>query len=342
MEKWTYHTIKSLRHDKSLVIAKSDKGSGVVILDNVNKMKTILGDISKFIQLSLVDLHNSTISIEVKFQKLLVKWIKSSVLPTSIADLIRPTGSIWPCLYGLPTTYEDNVPLRPILSMIGSSQHKVVKWLVTILQPVWDYYGFYCIKDSFSFLSFIQNYHFTNKLMGSFDISSLFTLCLLWILLIYVLMFYIIVNCHPNSIPVNIFIQLTKFAVMSVKLIFNDFTYRQTDGVSVVPPLELVLANIFWGFCKKGLLSGSEKPEVYFHYLDDTFCLFNSEMEADIFFTSINNVHSALKFTLNMKTNSSLPFLDVLVCRTIFCFLTSVHRKPTFTGLYPPLGLLFI
>ena len=49
---------------------------------------------------------------------------------STISDLIRPIGSIYPCLYGLPKT----LSLRPILSMIGSSQHRIAKWLTTILQ----------------------------------------------------------------------------------------------------------------------------------------------------------------------------------------------------------------
>ena len=34
------------------------------------------------------------------------------------------------------------------------------------------------------------------------------------------------------------------------------------------------------------------------------------------------------------ESNSTLPFLDVLVYKDDSCFLTGVYRKPTFTGLY--------
>ena len=37
-----------------------------------------------------------------------------------------------------------------------------------------------------------------------------------------------------------------------------------------------------------GLLFSPNKREVYFHYVNDTFCLFNSKTEADLFFTSLN------------------------------------------------------
>ena len=45
-------------------------------------------------------------------------------------------------------------------------------------------------------------------------------------------------------------------------------------------------------------------------------------------------MHSALKFTLGKEENDQLPFLDVLVEKSIEGFLTSVFRKSTSTGQY--------
>ena len=71
---------------------------------------------------------------------------------------------------------------------------------------------------------------------------------------------------------------------------------------------------------------------MYFRYVDDTFCAFGSETEADEFFSHLNNMHPALRFTLEKENNSTLPFLDALVCKETPAFLTTVYRKPTFTG----------
>ena len=43
-----------------------------------------------------------------------------------------PTDSQRPRMYGLPKTHKENIPLRPVLSMIGSSQHELAKWLAEI------------------------------------------------------------------------------------------------------------------------------------------------------------------------------------------------------------------
>ena len=86
-------------------------------------MMTILGDTTKFSRLGPVNTHDYTVRIETKFQKNLVKWVKSGLLPSTISELITPFGSICSCHCGLPKTHKDAVPLNPILSMIGSSQH---------------------------------------------------------------------------------------------------------------------------------------------------------------------------------------------------------------------------
>ena len=67
-----------------------------------------------------------------------------------------------------------------------------------------------------------------------------------------------------------------------------------------------------------------EKTEVYFRCVNHTFCLFINVMESDLFFTFLNHVHPALKFTLKKKTNLSLPFIDILICTTTSFILSSV------------------
>ena len=109
---------------------------------------------------------------------------------------------------------------------------------------------------------------------------------------------------------------------------------HKNDGVSTGSPLRLALANIFVGFHWKGLLSRPNQQEVYFRYIDDTFCHFNSDTDVNLFFTSLNNIEPAIRYTLDRENNFTLPFLDVLFCRNPYCYVPSIYRKPTFTNLY--------
>ena len=52
-----------------------------------------------------------------------------------------------------------------------------------------------------------------------------------------------------------------------------------------------------------------------------------------VFLEYLNSQHSNIKFTFEAENNSKLPFLDVLISRNHCKAVTSVYRKPTFTGL---------
>ena len=69
------------------------------------------------------------------------------------------------------------MPLRPILSVVGSSHHKLAKWLASILQPVLEQFSTNCIKDSIAFAQTMQDLRLKGKkvFLCSFDISSLYT-----------------------------------------------------------------------------------------------------------------------------------------------------------------------
>ena len=82
------------------------------------------------------------------------------------------------------------------------------------------------------------------------------------------------------------------------------------------------------------MFSKYKAPERYFRYVDSTFRVFVSEPGAGKFFSHLNSMHPTLRFTLEEENNSTVPFLDALVRKGTSTFLTTVFRKPTFTGLY--------
>ena len=159
MHKECFQTYKTLRQNNNIIITRPDKGSGVVVLDRHkynNKMMTILSDNTKFEHLGPAETLDITANIEKAFQRRMYKWLKDKSIPLSVYNVIRPTSQR-PKLYGLPKIHKQNCPLRPILSMIGSPQHHLAKYLITELQPVLDNYSSNTIKDSFSFVDVLRN-----------------------------------------------------------------------------------------------------------------------------------------------------------------------------------------
>ena len=94
-------------------------------------------------------------------------------------------------------------------------------------------------------------------------------------------------------------------ATSSVEFSFNNIMYKQIDKISMGSPLGSALANIFVGFYEQQLFQTTNKPTVYYRYVDDTFALFKLESDCDKFLSCLNSLHPALHFTFEKEANQS-------------------------------------
>ena len=86
------------------------------------------------------------------------------------------THSSAPKLYGLPKIHKETIPLRPIVSTIGSPNYNLGKELDRILAPLVGNTSTH-VKNSTHFVHIAHNsvIH-DNDLLVSFDVSNLFIL----------------------------------------------------------------------------------------------------------------------------------------------------------------------
>ena len=70
------------------------------------------------------------------------------------------------------------------------------------------------------------------------------------------------------------------------------------------------------------------------HNMMMMICSSKNENEPDSFLIQSNSMHPSIKFTMEKGSNHQLAFLDIFGHKTSTAFLTSVYRKPTFSGLY--------
>ena len=94
-----------------------------------------------------------------------------------VYDRIHPVCYQHLRIYQLPKIHQVSVPLRYFLSIVGSNQHELAKWLIDTLNPVLKNYSVHCILDFFQFAALIHALKPSSdtEYLCSFDISSLFT-----------------------------------------------------------------------------------------------------------------------------------------------------------------------
>ena len=245
---------------------------------------------------------------------------------------MRPIGAQRPRLYGLPKTHKPEVPLRPILSLVGSAEHKLARFLNNLLEPVTKRFSTYALKDSFAFAEKIRGTPAGNTYMVSFDVRSLFTNVPLEET-INICADALYRDNQLKLLKCN-FIELMRKATSAIEFSFNGEMYRQKDGVAMGSPLGPTLANIFMGYLEEKYFCNNKEPVVYYRYVDDCFVLFNNKEECKNMFDDFNRMHPSIKFTLETENDNKLSFLDILMERKDDKFYTSVFRKKTFTGQY--------
>ena len=245
-------------------------------------------------------------------------------------------------MYGLAKVHKGLVnglpKFRPIPSAINTPTYKLAQYLVKIMEPLTK--DHFTVKDTFSFANDIRSQS-PEYWMSSFDIDSLFTNI--------PLEETINICCEKlfenrdsvSGLNRSQFHMLLELATKESFILFNGQYYKQIDGVAMGSPLGPTLANIFLCHYESKWLDqcpSSFKPLYFKRYVDDIFCLFSSEEHVESFRNYLNRCHPNMTFTSENENDNCLPFLDVNVMRSGQCFITSVYRKPTFSGVFTNFG----
>ena len=251
---------------------------------------------------------------------------------------LNPTGSQPGVLYGLSKVHKlavDNVPkFRPIFSATNTPTYKLSQYLNELLKPFTS--NKYTAKDSFSFAEDIRSQQ-SSQYMASLDIDSLFTNIPLSETIDICCELLFEENDVVDGLTKDDFKQLLTIATTESFILFDNTYYQQIDGVAMGSPLGPTLANIFLGYHEIRWLTHCPpefKPTYYRRYVDDIFLLFENAECLDKFKKYMNSQHLNINFTSEDESENSLPFLDVFVTRHESSFITSVYRKPTFSGVY--------
>jgi len=308
------------------------KGQVTVIMDRkdyVCKMTRMLEDNDTYKPLN----SNPLQKMNSKINNLIKSWYDSKVIDDWTHKCLKCTNGNLPRCYGLPKIHKKDVPLRIVVSSVGSPMYEVAKFLHNIINSSIKKPNSH-IKDSWSFVSYIKNKNIQqNEILVSFDVTSLFTNLPKELILQGIeKRWHDIKRNTKLSLPQ--LLNAIDLLLSSAGFSFNGKYYNQIYGSPMGSPLSPILADIVLDDLETSCIQKLDfNLHTYCRYVDDIFMIIPATKLAivlDIF----NNYHHRLKFTYELEVNDSLNFLDVSVTRIDNMLITNWFKKSSFSGRY--------
>ena len=125
--------LKETRSWKDKVIQLADKGNAMVVMekrDYDRKIRELLKDTSTYRKLQ----KDPTPTQESKISRKLISLHNGKEIMAKLYNRLRSSGSQLPRIYGLPKIHKESVPLRPIVSCIGSPSYQLSKSIISPLE----------------------------------------------------------------------------------------------------------------------------------------------------------------------------------------------------------------
>ena len=228
----------------------------------------------------------------------------------------------------------EQLPLRPVISNIGTATYELSKYLASLLQPIAK--SRFSVESTKDFVQKIREKKIEDGYeMISFDVVSLFTSVPLDFTIDLILKKVYDERLITTKLEREELKKLLELCTKEMHFQFNGKLYIQIDGVAMGSPLGPVLANIFMVELERSLVpTMQEEIALWFRYVDDTFT-FVKKGCIDQVLMKLNEFHDSIKFTFEKEADGSISFLDVKVARNEDgSFTTDIHRKKTDTNIY--------
>ena len=170
-----HQVLREMKRDNTRMVLTAEKGVSLVVLDR-----------DEYTAKSEELLHQPNYKIlktdpTTKHKNKLFSMLKSIKAEGRIDDNIYrrlyPTGAVPPKYYGLPKVHKPGMPLRPIISSVGSVTHATAKELGRIIKPLMGG-SIHHVQNNRDFLQSIEGIQLKpEEVMMSFDVEHFLHLC---------------------------------------------------------------------------------------------------------------------------------------------------------------------
>lgn len=228
----------------------------------------------------------------------------------------------------------NQLPVRPIISNIGTATYKTSKYLAKLLAPLTK--SKYTIESTKDFIAYTKKLKVSkNHEMVSFDVSNLFTNVPLDFTINLILEKVYDKKVLQTKLKREELKELLEICTKEMHFTFDGKIYRQSDGVCMGSPLGPVLANVFMVDLEETIVPQLQTSmPTWRRYVDDTLTMVQKGKRNEII-SSLNNFHPNIKFTHEIEKEGQIAFLDVLLTKEENgAIQTAVYRKPTNNSIY--------
>ncbi len=334
-EEW--NSLRSLSKNDDILILPADKGRCTVVLDRSQydeKARDLLSDKNTYELLK----RDPTSGYKKQVVAVLQKLQDSGAIDRKQYLKLYPTGEAPPAFYGLPKIHKIAIPLRPIISSIGSVTYNIARFLADLIGPLAGKTR-HNIKNSADFVQKVKDILvLDDETITSYDVVSLFT-CIPIKEAIAVVREYLLRDntlADRTKLSVDQICELLELCLSTTYFVYNGQFYKQLHGCAMGSPVSPIVVNLYMEqFEQKAIESYPGTPPLnWFRYVDDTWNRIK-KAESQKFFDHINQIDDNIRFTEEGLDEGKLAFLDTQVhLKPDGSLDLTVYRKKTHTDQY--------
>ena len=320
--------LRDLGKDVSISIITADKGGGVVVMDRqtyTQKIGELLEDDTTYRRLA----PGKSASITDDFSSAARNTLKKTKVGKKLRWMLEAAPRL-ATLRGLAKLHKPEIPMRPIMSAIGSAPHRLAAYLAKPLSAALGKISGNHLRNSSDLMDRLKRVAFKNKRLASFDVKSLFTNVPIDGAITAAKRAVGAMTDNDLPLPRRDFIKLVELCVRYGVFEFDGVEYEQIEGLAMGSPLSAVLACLFMETLEVDhYMEVVGQRVVWLRYVDDIIVVVPCRTDLPALLTRLNAVHPSIQFTVEEEQNECLPFLDTVVTRQDSGPVFRVYRKPT-------------
>ncbi|XP_067642288.1 uncharacterized protein [Eurosta solidaginis] len=288
------------------------------------RMDNILNDMSIYRILR----QDPTLRLQTKNNQLVEKLHKLGLITKTEKYKMTTHTAIPPRMYGLPKVHKENMPLRPICSMINAPSYNLCKYLTNILKNL-TMKSVFNVKSAIEFKDKVNdNYICDDERFVSFDVISLFPSIPTDFAIQAIRAKWEEIKQYTDM-PKNLFMEIVTFCICENRYFkYEERIYTQLKGLPMGSPASPIVADIVM---EEILGKVVKNTRLLSKYVDDVFALVKED-KLDETFDLLNSYHKDIQFKMELEKDGKLPFLDSLVCKISNKIKVDWYQKPTSSG----------